>query len=224
MEFNDIFNTDFLNQFPTQTLSQILITMGLAFILGISIAVIYKRTHTGVLYSADFGITLIAMCLITAMLIMCVVSNVVLSLGMVGALSIVRFRTAIKEPMDIVFLFWSLAGGIILAAGGYILAFVGSLLISLVLLCLRDRTYVHTPYLLILKVQDSQSASNLSKQIKDKTKKSRLKSRTAHKNEIELIYEVRIAPEEDLNIVSDLEKLDGIKEASLISYNGEFLG
>ena len=110
------------------------IALVLAFLLGLFIFFIYKKCYSGVMYSASFGVTLIALAMITTLLILTVVSNVVLSLGMVGALSIVRFRTAIKEPMDIAFLFWAIAVGIVLAAGLIPLAVFGSICIGAVLL------------------------------------------------------------------------------------------
>ena len=117
MTFQDIFKSGFLENMGSISLLDSAIAMGMAFLLGMYIFFIYKQTYSGVMYSSGFGVSLIAMTLITTLLIMAVVSNVVLSLGMVGALSIVRFRTAIKEPTDLMFLFWSIAIGIVLAAG-----------------------------------------------------------------------------------------------------------
>ena len=117
MTFQDIFKSSFLENIASISILDMAIAMVLAFLLGLFIFFIYKKSYSGVMYSASFGVTLIALSLITTLLIMTVVSNIVLSLGMVGALSIVRFRTAIKEPMDIAFLFWAIAVGIVLAAG-----------------------------------------------------------------------------------------------------------
>ena len=134
MTFQDIFRSDFLENMASISLLDMVLALSLSFLLGLFLFLVYKKTYAGVMYSASFGVTLIAMAMITTVLIMTVVSNVVLSLGMVGALSIVRFRTAIKEPMDIAFLFWSIAVGIVLAAGLIPLAVFGSLLIGLVLI------------------------------------------------------------------------------------------
>ena len=111
MTFRDIFKSDFLENMSGVTVPDMIVTLALAFALGLLLYFIYRKCYSGVMYSPSFGVTLIALSMITAMLILTVVSNVVLSLGMVGALSIVRFRTAIKEPMDIAFLFWSIAVG-----------------------------------------------------------------------------------------------------------------
>ena len=133
MTFQDIFKSSFLENIASISLLDMVIALFLAFLLGLFIFFIYKKSYSGVMYSASFGVTLIALSLITTLLIMTVVSNIVLSLGMVGALSIVRFRTAIKEPMDIAFLFWAIAVGIVLAAGLIPLAVFGSIFIGVVL-------------------------------------------------------------------------------------------
>ena len=134
MTFQDIFKSSFLENVGSVSLADMAIGLVLAFLLGVFIFFIYKNSYSGVMYSASFGVTLIAMAMITTLLIMAVVSNVVLSLGMVGALSIVRFRTAVKEPMDIAFLFWAIAVGIVLAAGLIPLAVLGSVFVGIVLL------------------------------------------------------------------------------------------
>ena len=133
MTFNDIFKSSFLNNITSISLFDMSLALLLAFGVGMFIFFVYKKTFSGVMYSSGFGVTLIALTMITTLVILAVTSNVVLSLGMVGALSIVRFRTAIKEPLDIAFLFWSIAVGIVLAAGLIPLAVIGSLLIGVVL-------------------------------------------------------------------------------------------
>ena len=134
MTFQDIFRSSFLENVSAISVLDMALSILLAFALGLFIFYIYKKTYCGIMYSAGFGVTLIALTLITTLLILAVTSNIILSLGMVGALSIVRFRTAIKEPMDIAFLFWSIAAGIVLAAGFLPLAVFGSMFIGLVLL------------------------------------------------------------------------------------------
>ena len=117
MSFNDIFKSSFLENVTAVSLTDMALALVLSFCLGLFIFFVYKKTYAGVMYSSSFGVTLVALTMITTLVILAVSSNVVLSLGMVGALSIVRFRTAIKEPLDIAFLFWSIAVGIVLAAG-----------------------------------------------------------------------------------------------------------
>ena len=136
MSFSDVFKSSFLENVTSVSIFDMVLEMVLAFALGLFIFYVYKKTYTGVMYSSGFGVTLIALTMITTLVILAVTSNVVLSLGMVGALSIVRFRTAIKEPLDIAFLFWAIAAGIVLAAGMIPLAVFGSVLIGVILLVL----------------------------------------------------------------------------------------
>ncbi|MDE7430116.1 MAG: DUF4956 domain-containing protein, partial [Lachnospiraceae bacterium] len=142
MTFNDIFKSGFLENVAAVSLFDMLLALVLAFCLGMFIFLVYKKTYQGVMYSSSFGVTLIALTMITTLVILAVTSNVVLSLGMVGALSIVRFRTAIKEPLDIAFLFWAIAAGIVLAAGMIPLAVVGTLFVGVVhlVLSLKNNT------------------------------------------------------------------------------------
>ncbi len=130
MTFSDIFKSSFLESVTEFSPIDTLTGMLFALVIGLFIFVIYKKTFSGIMYSTGFAMTLVGLSLVTTLVIMAVTSNVVLSLGMVGALSIVRFRTAIKEPMEIVFLFWSLAVGIVIGAGMIPLAVIGSLIIG----------------------------------------------------------------------------------------------
>ena len=150
MTFQDIFKSIFLENIASISMLDMAIALVLAFLLGLFIFFVYKKSYSGVMYSASFGVTLVALSLITTLLIMTVVSNIVLSLGMVGALSIVRFRTAIKEPMDIAFLFWSIAVGIVLAAGLIPLAVFGSIFIGAVLVAFSKKKTVEKTFLCIV--------------------------------------------------------------------------
>ena len=134
MTFSDIFKSSFLENVTSVSLLDMALALLLSFAVGLFIFFIYKKTYAGVMYSSSFGVTLVALTMISTLVILAVTSNVVLSLGMVGALSIVRFRSAIKEPLDIAFLFWSIAAGIVLAAGMIPLAVFGSVIIGIVLL------------------------------------------------------------------------------------------
>ena len=149
MTFQDIFKSSFLDNVNSVSLLDMALALVLAFGIGLFIFLVYKKTFSGVMYSSSFGVTLVAITMITAMVILAVTSNVVLSLGMVGALSIVRFRTAIKEPLDIAFLFWSIAVGIVLAAGMIPLAVFGSVVIGVILLVFVNRKSVENPYIQI---------------------------------------------------------------------------
>ena len=151
MTFKDIFKSSFLENVTAVSILDIVIALVLAFCLGLFIFYIYKKTYSGVLYSSSFGVTLVALTMITTLVILAVTSNVVLSLGMVGALSIVRFRTAIKEPLDIAFLFWAIADGIVLAAGMIPLAVFGSVLIGVVILVFANHRDMSNPYIVVLR-------------------------------------------------------------------------
>ena len=157
MSFNDIFKSNFLENVSSVSIFDTVLALFLAFGIGLFIFFVYKKTFSGVMYSSGFGVTLIALTMITTLVILAVTSNVVLSLGMVGALSIVRFRTPIKEPLDIAFLFWSIAVGIVLAAGMIPLAVIGSAVIGVVLFIFVNRKTHVNPYIVIVNCDTHQS-------------------------------------------------------------------
>ena len=199
------------------------IALLLSFLLGLFIFAIYKQCYAGVMYSPSFGVTLVALSLITTLLILTVVSNIVLSLGMVGALSIVRFRTAVKEPMDIAFLFWAIAVGIVLAAGLLVLAVGGSLFIGVVLLAFSKRKGPETPYILLLHCQGEQAEQLARAFVASQVKRLSLKSKAVESGLVELNYEVRLK-EGDASFVNELERMEGVSRVTLVSYNGDYMG
>ncbi len=223
MTFQDIFKSDFLENMAAVSMLDMAAALTLAFLLGLFIFFIYKKSYSGVMYSASFGISLVAMTMITALLIMTVVSNVVLSLGMVGALSIVRFRTAVKDPLDIVFLFWSIAVGIVLAAGLLNLAVFGSGFIGIVLLVFAGRRPADTPYILMLQLADEEAEERAKAFLSTRVRKLNLKSKTVEAGRIELNYEVRLA-EGESGFVNTLDKMEGVSHVVLVSYNGDYMG
>ena len=154
MNFNDIFKSSFLENISSVSIFDMLLALALSFGIGMFIFLVYKKTYTGVMYSSSFGVTLIALSMITTTVILAVTSNVVLSLGMVGALSIVRFRTAIKEPLDIALLFWSIAVGIVLAAGMIPLAVIGSVVIGAILLVFVNKKSHCNPYIIMVNCEN----------------------------------------------------------------------
>lgn len=200
-----------------------IIALALAFLLGLFIFFIYKKSYSGVMYSASFGVTLIALALITTLLIMTVVSNIVLSLGMVGALSIVRFRTAIKEPMDIAFLFWSIAVGIVLAAGLIPLAVFGSLFIGVILLIFSKKKTIDSPYILIVHCSNTEQEKEIKAFIASNVKRMNLKSKSVNPEHIELNYEVRLK-DDNSDFVNELDTMPGVSHVVLVSYNGDYMG
>lgn len=223
MTFKDIFKSSFLENVTSVSLLDMGIALALAFCLGLFIFMVYKKTFNGVMYSSSFGVTLIAMTMITTIVILAVTSNVVLSLGMVGALSIVRFRTAIKEPLDIAFLFWSIGVGIVLAAGMIPLAVFGSVVVGVTLLVfVNKKSYTH-PYILVLSC-DGQDSENAAKEyIIPYVERSIVKSKTAQAGSVELNLEVRLK-EESTDFVNELSQLEGVRSAVLVSYNGDYMG
>ncbi len=221
--FQDIFKSSFLERMDSISLFDMLLALIMAFLLGLFLFFIYKKSYSGVMYSASFGVTLLVMTLITTLLIMAVTSNVVLSLGMVGALSIVRFRTAVKEPMDIAFLFWAIAIGIVLAAGLIPLAVFGSLFIGLVLLVFSSRKEGDSPYILVVHCASSQLEADISALTAAHVKRMRLKSKSVRPQQMELNYEVRLK-NGDASFVDALSSLTGVSDVILVSYNGDYMG
>ena len=223
MTFQDIFKSSFLENVTGVNLVDMAIALALAFGLGLFIFFVYKKTFSGVMYSSSFGVTLIAMTMITAVVILAVTSNVVLSLGMVGALSIVRFRTAIKEPLDIAFLFWSIAVGIVLAAGLIPLAVIGSAVIGAVLLIFVNRKSHVNPYILVLRCDGEESEKAAMDRLNGAVRRCVVKSKCVRKEGVELDLEVRLNAE-DTGFVTALAALPGVESAALVSYNGDYLG
>ena len=199
------------------------IALALAFGMDMFIFLVYKKTYQGVMYSSSFGTTLVALTMITTVVILAVTSNVVLSLGMVGALSIVRFRTAIKEPLDIAFLFWSIAVGIVLAAGMIPLAVIGSVIIGVILLVFVNKKTHCNPYIVILSCADSTTEKKAVDFLKSNVKKCVVKSKTATKDNIELNLEIRMA-NDNTDFINALSAMPGVTDAVLVSYNGEYMG
>lgn len=223
MKFSDLFKSNFTANVTNVSFLDMVIVLGLAFCLGLFIFLVYKKTYKGVIYSAGFGNTLVALTMITSMTILAVTSNVVLSLGMVGALSIVRFRTAIKEPMDIAFLFWAIAVGIVLAAGLVSLAVFGSLVIGIVLLVFCNRKTSGKPFIAVVSCADSAAEARVTELLKKNVNKAIIKSKSAQKGTIELNWEVFLK-ENNTDFVTELAELEGVHSAVLVSYNGDYLG
>ena len=223
MSFSDIFKSSFLDNVAAVTVTDMIVALVLAFGIGMFIFLIYKKTYAGVMYSSSFGVTLVALTMITTLVILAVTSNVVLSLGMVGALSIVRFRTAIKEPLDIAFLFWSIAVGIVLAAGFIPLAVIGSVVIGLILLVFSNRKAHANPYIVVLSCQDQEGEKEAVKLLENSTKKCVCKSKTVRPGKIELNMEVRLDGE-NTAFINDVSALAGVDSVVLVSYNGDYMG
>ncbi len=221
--FSDIFKSSFLDNITSVSFVDMAIALALAFGVGMFIFLVYKKTYSGVMYASSFGATLIALTMISTMTILAVTSNVVLSLGMVGALSIVRFRTAIKEPMDIAFLFWAVAAGIVLAAGMIPLAVFGSLVIGIVMLIFVNRKAAADPYMAVIACEGKEAEAAAVIFLEKNTDKAVIKSKTCAAGSIELNYEIRLK-DGNTDFITALSELPGVHSAVLVSYNGDYMG
>ncbi len=223
MTFQDIFKSSFLENITSISILDMVLAMFLAFGIGMFIFLIYKKTFSGVMYSSSFGVTLVALTMISTLVILAVTSNVVLSLGMVGALSIVRFRTAIKEPLDIAFLFWSIAVGIVLAAGMIPLAVFGSVIIGIILLVFANRKSHVNPYIVVIRWDGHDSEIKATEFLKKQVQRMVIKSKTAQRGAIELNAEIRMK-DENTDFINILSEMNGVTSAVLVSYNGDYMG
>lgn len=221
MTFKDIFKSSFLEKAVEFSVLDVAIALLMSFAIGLFIFYVYKKTFAGVMYSASFGVSIMAMTLITTLIILAVTSNIILSLGMVGALSIVRFRTAVKEPLDIAFLFWAISAGIVIGAGLIPLGIIGSIFIGIILLVFVNRKSNDTPYIVVLNVDNDQAENDCMAVIKAKTKKSLIKAKTVSRSGIELTVEVRLI-DMSAKLLNELLTINGVNNACLVSYNGEY--
>ncbi len=221
--FNDIFKNSFLEKATQFSIVDTVISLALAFALGMFIYFVYKKTYQGVMFSRSFGTSLVALTMISTFVILAVTSNVVLSLGMVGALSIVRFRTAIKDPLDIVYLFWAIAVGIVLGACLYPLAVIGSLIVgAILLLFVNAKAVTGGDYIVVVECANDAGEKKAAEIIKAGTKKSNIKSKTAKRGYIEVTYEVKLTSDES-EFINKLSAEEGIDKAVLVSYNGDYM-
>ena len=222
MSFSDIFKSSFLESVREFSALDTLIGMLFALVIGLFIFFIYKKTFTGIMYSTGFAMSLIGLSLVTTLVIMAVTSNVVLSLGMVGALSIVRFRAAIKEPMEIVFLFWSIAVGIVIGAGMIPLAVIGSVIIGIILVIFANKKFRNAPYILIVNCEDEKAEENALNIIEKSVDKYVVKSKSINASGIELTAEIRVK-NEATNFVNRVNEISGVSGATLVTFNGEYM-
>lgn len=217
----NILDFTFLSKAASISITDIVVALAISFVLGLFIFLIYKKTFNGVMYSPSFAISLIAMGMITTLIILAVSSNLIASLGMVGALSIVRFRTVIKEPLDLVFLFWAITAGIVVGVGLVPLAVIGSVVIGIILLVFVNKKTTDTPYVMIVNCADDVAEEQALKLVGEKTKKYMLKSKAVSRDGVELTLEVRIG-EETGKLVNNVLAVPGVENAVLVSYNGEY--
>lgn len=220
--WSTLLSSSFLENAVAFSLPDTVMAMLAAALIGLFIAALYRATFQGVMYTMSYGVALVAMTMISALILRVVTSNVVLTLGMVGALSIIRFRTSVKEPMDIMFMFWAVGAGIAVGAGMAGLALVGSVLIGLAIVLLTRGRKNGVPYILVLQV-DSQAAENEAlRLVAQHVKKSRLKSKSVSAAGTELTLDVRLKGE-NTDFLHAVNDLPGVGSAVLVTYNGEYM-
>jgi uncharacterized membrane protein YhiD involved in acid resistance len=211
----------FLDKAATFSIPDIIVALLISFVIGLFIFMVYTKTFKGVMYSSSFGITLIAMNLITTLVILAVSSNLIVSLGMVGALSIVRFRTVVKEPLDLVYLFWTITAGIIVGVGLIPLAVIGSLVIGLILYFFTNRKLHQTPYVVVVSCESDAVEGQVVALLDEQTTKQVVKAKSVSPGGMELTAEVRLKAGSS-QFVNNLLALKGVNNATLVSYNGDY--
>lgn len=227
--FNDIIKK-FGSSFKPNILDSIdpriiIVNLVVALLCILFVYFIYKKTFSGVLYSKNFNITLVMTCLVTCLAVMVISSNLALSLGMVGALSIIRFRSAVKDPKDVGFLFWAVATGIVCGIGAYPLAFISTLFIGLIVFLLAKRITIFNPFVLVISFIDDKESEDLTKKIHEILKKNcfsfKLRSTSYADKKNETIYDIKIKNDNIKNVMILLKELKKIKKINLFSYEGE---
>ena len=206
-------------QFKSIVPSDLFISLGLGFVVGAIIALVYKRTYRGVLYSPSFAITLIMLTLITTPVVMCIKSDIALSMGMVGALSIVRFRTAVKDPMDTAYMFWALTMGILLGAGLHLIALIVVLCIGAMMFVLAFVQFANPNSYLLVVHFDEYSEQAITAELRRSVKAFKLRSKSLTRAGAEMTYEVRL--NERHEIVTRLLDIDGVHDATLVACQSE---
>ena len=212
-------STYFAEQFASLTPMKVIIALALGALVGLIIAFVYKKCYRGVLYSPSFAMTLVMLTLITTPVVMCIKSDIALSMGMVGALSIVRFRTAVKDPMDTAYMFWALTMGILLGAELYVIALVVVLGIAAILFAMTFIKF-STPnaYLLVLHYEQD-AEYEIEMQLKRMVKQHRMRSKTMTRAGTEMTVEVRLSDKQD--VVTGMLNIEGVHDATLVACQTE---
>lgn len=218
--FSDIFKQSFIENWANQSLntSSAILTLLIAFVLALYIFFVYRLTTQKTFYSKSFNISMVGVALITAAIIITIQSSIVISLGMVGALSIVRFRTAIKNPMDLMYLFWAVSVGIICGAGYSIYAIILSVLLTLAIILLEKLPVATANMILVVNSIDLDAESKIMLIVKNSCKHAEVKSRNMTQSSLTLTIEMRVA---DGHLVKEIQEVDGTTSVSLLSHNGE---
>lgn len=223
LNFADIFQKSFLateSGMERYSGLEIVVNMGMSFLLGMFIFYVYRKTFQGVLYQRSFNVSLIAIAMVITMVIMIISGNLILSLGMVGALSIVRFRTPIKDPVDLVFIFWAIAVGIGNGVAYFSLTLIGSVIMTAAIFGLTRKEDQETPYLLVLQIEKSTNELDVLEFVKNSVDRFALKSKTVNPAYTEITAEVKLK-KSDTGFISEMERDFGVKKITLVSYSGD---
>ena len=222
MTFQDIFKSSFLERLDAVSLPDAAIALALAFCLGLFIFLVYKKCYAGVMYAPSFGVTLIALTLITTLLILAVTSNIVLSLGMVGALSIGRYRTAIKDQLDTAFIFWAVGEGIAVGTKFYDVAIIAGIIIGIFVLLISGSRGKGGAQSYLLIIHYSEAAADAIRKMTKQLPGARLKSKVVRPGSIELTMELRLK-ENETGFVEKFTRVEGVYDASLITHQGDIV-
>ena len=224
MTFKDAINQSLISGFTNSdiTTMEIMITLGITFAISLYIFIVYRLITQNAFYSKNFNISMVAISIVTAGIIMAMQSSLVISLGMVGALSIVRFRTAIKEPMDLLFLFWAIGTGIICGAGLYKIGVVLAVCVTISIVILQLIPERRGTKVLFISSSDIKIENEVDPFIKTDTQYHKIKSRNIMGNEIDIVYELRVKDEQRL--IEEISGLANVNRVSLITHEGEFRG
>lgn len=220
--WNQLFNMSFFEKAASFSLPDLALSMLCAGLIGLFIAALYRATFQGVMYTMTYGVTIVGVSMVSALVLCVVTSNVVLTLGMVGALSIIRFRTSIKEPLDIMYMFWAVAAGIAVGAGMAGVAIVGSLFIGLAVVLLTRGRRNGVPYILVLNVRDQAAENSAMQLVSQQVKRCRVKSKRVGKDGTEITVDIRLK-KENTDFMHEVCAMDGVESAVLVTYNGEYM-
>ena len=217
--FNEIFKDSFLDAFSSNiSVLNIVMTLGFTFIMSIFIYFIYKLTSKSVIYSKKFNITMSLMSIITSAIVLSMQASITVSLGMVGSLSIIRYRTAVKEPRDLLFLFWSISNGIIIGSGIYLIALILSIMLAIAMILYDIIPEKKSPYLLVIYFNNVKTR-DIEIILGSYKIKYRLKSENLSTKESSYIYEIKVKKNKDF--INEILKIKGVNEVSLMSQDGE---
>ena len=203
---------------------EVAISLIMSVVLAFFIYFVYKKTFTGVMYSKNFNVTLLLITIITTMVMMIIGSNLALSLGMVGALSIIRFRTAVKDTKDSAYIFWAIAVGIACGSGIYSIAILGSIVIAIILFFVNKGVLDDNTYLVIVHGNDSLDADKVTETVGKNCKKVNLKMKNINSVSTDITYEVSFAKDKESALSKELTALEGVTGINIVTYNGEIAG